>query len=70
MSSQANAPTLHLRNSNHALASGHPGFRVESLVVVTTLTDAGTYTPGDMADLSAFRWLAELGTIVTPCIWH
>jgi hypothetical protein len=39
---------------------GHPGFRVESLVVVTTLTDADTYTQDDIAGLYAFRWLAEL----------
>jgi putative transposase len=39
---------------------GHPGFRVESLVVVTTLTDADTYTREDIASLYGFRWLAEL----------
>lgn len=39
---------------------GHPGFRVESLVVVTTLTDADEYTPDDIAELYGFRWLAEL----------
>jgi putative transposase len=38
----------------------HPGFRVESLVVVTTLTDADEYTPDDIAELYGFRWLAEL----------
>ena len=38
----------------------HPGFRVESLVVVTTLTDADQYTPDDIAELYGFRWLAEL----------
>lgn len=38
----------------------HPGFRVESLVVVTTLTDADQYTPNDIAELYGCRWLAEL----------
>ena len=37
-----------------------PGFRVRSLVVVTTLTDAEQYTREDVADLYAFRWLAEI----------
>lgn len=36
------------------------GFRVESLVVVTTLTDAKTYTKDDIASLYHKRWLAEL----------
>jgi hypothetical protein len=39
---------------------GQPGFRVESLVVVTTLTDADTYTREDIAGLYGSRWLAEL----------
>lgn len=38
----------------------HPGFRVESLVVVTTLTDAEQYSPDDIAELYGFRWLVEL----------
>src|SRR5436305_3178661 len=37
-----------------------PGFRTESLVVVTTLTDAREYTKGDIAELYHQRWLAEL----------
>jgi len=37
-----------------------PGFRVESLVVVTTLTDATKYTKDDIAELYHQRWLAEL----------
>ena len=45
------------RNPLHV---GHPGFRVESLVVVTTLTDADQYTPDDIAELYGCRWLAEL----------
>ena len=39
---------------------GQRGFRVESLVVVTTLMDAHEYTPDDIAELYGFRWLAEL----------
>jgi putative transposase len=37
-----------------------PGFRVASLVVVTTLTDADQYTPDDIAELYGRRWLAEI----------
>jgi putative transposase len=37
-----------------------PGFRVESLVVVTTLTDANAYTREDIAELYHQRWLVEL----------
>ncbi len=37
-----------------------PGFRIESLVVVTTLTDAKTYTKHDIAELYHKRWLVEL----------
>jgi len=36
------------------------GFRTESFVVVTTLTDAKTYSKGDIAQLYHHRWLAEL----------
>jgi putative transposase len=38
----------------------HPGFRVESFVVVTTLMDADEYTREDIAELYGFRWLVEL----------
>jgi putative transposase len=38
----------------------HPGFRTESLVVVTTLTDAEEYTKDDIAELYHQRWLVEL----------
>jgi len=38
----------------------HPGFRTESFVVVTTLTDARKYTRDDIAELYHDRWLAEL----------
>jgi hypothetical protein len=37
-----------------------PGFRVTSLVVATTLTDATTYTQDDIAELYHRRWLVEL----------
>jgi len=38
----------------------HPGFRVESFVVATTLTDARTYPKDDLGRLYGCRWLAEL----------
>jgi len=37
-----------------------PGFRVESLTVVTTLTDPVQYPREDIADLYRRRWLVEL----------
>jgi hypothetical protein len=37
-----------------------PGFRVESFVVVTTLTDAKRYSRDDVAALYRQRWMAEL----------
>jgi hypothetical protein len=37
-----------------------PGFRVESLVVVTTLRDAEPYSAEEIAQLYRGRWLAEL----------
>ncbi len=37
-----------------------PGFRTESLVVVSTLTDAVAYPANDIAELYHSRWLAEL----------
>jgi putative transposase len=37
-----------------------PGFRVDSFVVVTTLTDADQYSRDDLAELYHRRWLAEL----------
>jgi len=37
-----------------------PGFRVESLTVVTTLADAETYGRDDVAELYRRRWLVEL----------
>ncbi len=38
----------------------HPGFRVQSLVVVTTLRDARAYPREDIGELYGRRWLAEL----------
>jgi hypothetical protein len=37
-----------------------PGFRVESFVVVTTLTNAKRYSRDDITELYRRRWLAEL----------
>jgi hypothetical protein len=37
-----------------------PGFRTESLVVVTTLTDAKEYPADEIAELYHKRWLVEL----------
>jgi len=39
---------------------GQPGFRVESFVAVSTLTDAAAYSKDDIASLYRFRWQAEL----------
>jgi hypothetical protein len=38
----------------------NPGFRVQSFYIVTTLTDAQTYTAADIADLYYRRWDVEL----------
>ena len=37
-----------------------PGFRVESFIVATTLTDTKKYTKQDIAELYHKRWLVEL----------
>ncbi len=37
-----------------------PGYRVKTLVVATTLTDARKYTSGDVAQLYHYRWHVEL----------
>jgi hypothetical protein len=37
-----------------------PGFRVQSLIIATTLLDAGEYTKDDLATLYWTRWQAEL----------
>jgi hypothetical protein len=39
---------------------GQSGFRVESLIVVTTLTDVDAYASADIAELYHQRWLVEL----------
>jgi putative transposase len=44
-----------------------PGFRVESLVIVTTLSDAETYSRDDIAELYHRRWLAELDIRAIKC---
>jgi IS4 transposase len=50
--------TLRLREVH--VQVDQPGFRVESLIVVTTLTDAEQYSNADVAELYHQRWLAEL----------
>jgi len=44
-----------------------PGFRVDSFVVVTTLTDADSYSQEDIAELYHKRWLAELDIRTIKC---
>jgi len=44
-----------------------PGFRVESLTVVTTLTDAQEYAREEIATLYRRRWLAELDIRAIKC---
>lgn len=44
-----------------------PGFRVESLSVVTTLTDPQTYARDDIAELYHQRWLVELDIRAIKC---
>jgi len=44
-----------------------PGFRVESLVIVTTLTDARKYSKDNIAELYHRRWLAELDIRAIKC---
>jgi putative transposase len=44
-----------------------PGFRVESLVVVTTLTDPKAYSTDDIAELYHRRWLVELDIRAIKC---
>lgn len=51
-------PTLRVREVR--VQVHQPGFRVDSFVVVTTLTDADEYTPDDLAELYHQRWLVEL----------
>ncbi len=44
-----------------------PGFRVESFVVVTTLTDTKEYTNDDIAQLYRQRWHVELDIRAIKC---
>jgi putative transposase len=44
-----------------------PGFRVDSLTVVTTLTDAKEYFTDDIAELYHRRWLVELDIRAIKC---
>lgn len=44
-----------------------PGFRVESIVVVTTLTDTKEYSNDDIAQLYRKRWLVELDIRTIKC---
>jgi len=44
-----------------------PGFRVESLVVVTTLTDTKEYSNDDIAQLYRKRWHVELDIRAIKC---
>jgi hypothetical protein len=50
--------TLSLRQVH--VQVNQPGFRVEALIVVTTLTDVTRYSKDDLAELYHRRWLAEL----------
>lgn len=49
------------------VAVSQPGFRVQVLVVVTTLLDAKEYTRQDIAELYHRRWLAELDIRAIKC---
>jgi putative transposase len=44
-----------------------PGFRVESMMVVTTLTDTQAYARDDIAELYHQRWLVELDIRAIKC---
>jgi hypothetical protein len=50
----------HLEVRELAVRITEPGFRTESLIVVTTLTDASQYAHEDIAELYRRRWLIEL----------
>lgn len=51
-------PSIQIREVN--VRVDQPGFRTDSFVVVTTLTDAEKHTKDDIAELYHYRWLAEL----------
>jgi len=50
-----------------AVKVDQPGFRVESLTVVTTLVDEKKYAQTDLAELYRRRWLAELDIRAIKC---
>ena len=50
--------TLTLREVQFQVTA--PGRRVETLTIITTLTDAQTHSREDLAELYGFRWNAEL----------
>jgi hypothetical protein len=47
---------------------GRPGFRVDGLVLVTTMLDAIAYTKEDLADLFLERWNIELDLRSIKCV--
>jgi putative transposase len=49
------------------VAVAQPGFRVQRLVVVTTLLDAEKYTRQELAELYHRRWLVELDIRAIKC---
>lgn len=57
--------TLALRQVR--VSVNQPGFRVEQLVVVTSLLDADAYTQQDIAELYHKRWLVELDIRTLKC---
>lgn len=57
--------TLALRQVR--VSVNQPGFRVEQLVVVTSLLDAAAYSQQDIAELYHKRWLVELDIRTLKC---
>lgn len=57
--------TLEVRETQ--VKVNQPGFRVESLTVVTTLLDAKKYSKDDLAELYHKRWLVELDIRAIKC---
>jgi hypothetical protein len=60
--------TLEVRESR--VTVDQPGFRVNELVLVTTLLDAEGYTKGEVADLFIERWNIELDFRSIKCALH
>jgi len=50
--------TMTLRQIRYQVAE--PGFRTQTITVITTLSDPDRYSAQDIADLYGFRWNAEL----------